>query len=83
MAPPTFVSVSGSALWPAMDAAGAAGVAVAVPLAAPSGALATTARTWKSYDVPFASPLTVAAVVAAVAPGTAVHEPHVPEPEVL
>ena len=80
VAPPTFASVRGSSLRPVMAADFARGVAEAVSLAGPAppaGALDATARTWKSYATSLVSPATVAAVVAAVAPDTAVHEPHV------
>ena len=82
VAPSTLLSVRGSRLWPVMDAEISRGVARAESLAGPAppaGALAASARTWKSYALSFVSPVTVASIVAAVAPGTAVHEPHVCE----
>ena len=76
VAPPTLLSVRGVSLCAVIAAEGAAGVADTVSLAGPSGALATTARTWKSYACPFARLPTVASVVSAALPLTAVHEPH-------
>ena len=53
----------------------ASGVAVAVSEAGPLP-VAFTARTRKLYSVPFASPVTVWAVVEAPLPGTRVQDPH-------
>ena len=82
VAPSRFPSAREDGLVELIDAEISRGVARAESLAGPAppaGALDASARTWKSYALSFVSPVTVAAIVAAVAPGTAVHEPHVCE----